>query len=62
MTNLGPDSDACGVLYHEEDLLTELLRIEDGYSYAPEGPGLGVTVDAKVLDAWRRPERIKIGV
>jgi muconate cycloisomerase len=53
MTNLGPDSDACGVLYHEEDLLTKPLRIEDGFSYAPDGPGLGVEVDMKVLEAWK---------
>jgi L-alanine-DL-glutamate epimerase-like enolase superfamily enzyme len=53
MTNLGPDSDACGVLYHEEDLLTKPLRIENGFSYAPDGPGLGVEVDMKVLEAWK---------
>src|SRR5262249_40613081 len=33
MTNLGPDSDTCGVLYHAEDLLTRPLRIEGGYAY-----------------------------
>ena len=54
MTNLGPDSDACGVLYHEEDLLTKPLRIENGFSYAPEGPGLGVEVDMTVLKAWQK--------
>lgn len=41
MTNLGPDSDTCGVLYHAEDLLTKPLRIENGFAYPPEGPGLG---------------------
>ncbi len=54
MTNLGPDSDTCGVLYHAEDLLTHPLRIEDGYAYPPEGPGLGVEVDMDVLERWRR--------
>lgn len=54
MTNLGPDSDACGVLYHTEDLLTKPLRIENGFSYPPEGPGLGVDVDMAVLDRWSR--------
>jgi muconate cycloisomerase len=53
MTNLGPDSDACGVLYHAEDLLTEPLRIEGGFAYAPEAPGLGVTLDRAVLERWR---------
>jgi muconate cycloisomerase len=54
MTNLGPDSDACGVLYHSEDLLKTPLRIENGFSYAPEEPGLGVEVDMDVLERWRR--------
>ena len=54
MTNLGPDSDTCGVLYHAEDLLAKPLRIENGFSYPPEGPGLGVEVDMDVLERWRR--------
>ena len=54
MNNLGPDSDTCGVLYHQEDLLTKPLRIENGFSYPPEGPGLGVEVDMKVLDSWNK--------
>ena len=54
MTNLGPDSDACGVLYHTEDLLKVPLKIEDGFSYPPEGPGLGVEIDMDILERWRR--------
>ena len=54
MTNLGPDSDTCGVLYHAEDLLTRPLRIEGGYAYPPEGPGLGVELDPDVLERWRQ--------
>jgi L-alanine-DL-glutamate epimerase-like enolase superfamily enzyme len=54
MNNLGPDSDTCGVLYHQEDLLTKPLRIESGFSYPPEGPGLGVDVDMKVLESWNK--------
>lgn len=54
MTNLGPDSDTCGSLYHAEDLLTEPLRIEDGFAYPPEGPGLGISIDMDVLERWRR--------
>jgi L-alanine-DL-glutamate epimerase-like enolase superfamily enzyme len=54
MTNLGPDSDTCGVLYHAEDLLKTPLRIENGYSYPPEGPGLGVEIDMSILERWRR--------
>jgi muconate cycloisomerase len=54
MTNLGPDSDACGVLYHQEDLLKTPLRIENGFSYAPDGPGLGVEIDMAILDKWNK--------
>jgi muconate cycloisomerase len=54
MTNLGPDSDTCGVLYHAEDLLTRPLRIEGGFAYPPEGPGLGVEIDMDVVERWRR--------
>jgi len=53
MTNLGYDSDTCGVLYHEEDLLRTPLRIEGGFAYAPDGPGLGVEVDMDVVERWR---------
>ena len=54
MTNLGPDSDTCGVLYHQEDLLKTKLRIEGGFSYAPDGPGLGIEIDPAVLERWKR--------
>lgn len=54
MTNLGPHSDTCGVLYHQEDLLTSPLRIENGFAYPPEGPGLGVEVDMTILEKWRK--------
>jgi muconate cycloisomerase len=54
MPNLGPDSDTCGVLYHAEDLLARPLRIEGGYAYPPEGPGLGVEIDPEVLERWHR--------
>ena len=56
MTNLGPDSDTCGVLYHQEDLLKKPLRIEDGFSYPPEGPGprgRGRHEDSRVLAPGR---------
>jgi muconate cycloisomerase len=54
VTNLGPDSDTCGVLYHAEDLLKQPLRIQNGFSYPPEGHGLGVEVDMNVVERWRR--------
>jgi L-alanine-DL-glutamate epimerase-like enolase superfamily enzyme len=49
MTNLQIDSDTCGVLYHEQDLLETPLRIEQGFAYPPEGPGLGVRLDVDAL-------------
>jgi L-alanine-DL-glutamate epimerase-like enolase superfamily enzyme len=52
MTNLGPDSDTCGVLYHEQDLLTRKLHIENGFAYPPDGPGLGVEIDMAILQEW----------
>lgn len=55
MTNLGPDCDTCGVLYHEEDLLAEPLRLDGGFSCPPEGPGLGVEIDPETFARWQRP-------
>lgn len=53
MTNLKLDSDTCGVLYHEADLLKTPLRFENGHAFAPEGPGLGVELDDSVVERWR---------
>ncbi len=55
MTNLGFDSDTCGVLYHEADLLKAPLRLENGHAFPPEGPGLGVELDMAVVEAWQQP-------
>ena len=52
MTNLGLDSDTCGVLYHAEDCLATPLRIEAGFAYPPAGPGLGVELDMDVVKRW----------
>jgi L-alanine-DL-glutamate epimerase-like enolase superfamily enzyme len=38
-------SDVTGVLYQGDDLITSNLRIQDGFIYPPEGPGLGVEPD-----------------
>ena len=45
--------DACGVLYHDADLLQVSPRIEAGYAYACDGPGLGVAIDPAALDRVR---------
>jgi muconate cycloisomerase len=55
MTNLHFDSDTCGVLYHAEDLLETPLKIENGFAYPPTGPGLGVELDMRVVERWRKP-------
>jgi muconate cycloisomerase len=49
MPNLDFDSDTCGSLYQEEDLLATSLRFENGFAYAPEGPGLGVELDPEAF-------------
>ena len=49
MPNLDYDSDTCGSLYQEEDLLATPLRFERGHAFAPEGPGLGVELDPEAV-------------
>lgn len=53
MPNLGYASDVCGFLYHAEDLIQETFRLENGYIWPPEGPGLGISVNPEVLERWR---------
>ncbi len=50
MPNLDLDSDTCGSLYQEEDLLASPLRFEAGFAYPPEGPGLGVELDSSAFE------------
>jgi L-alanine-DL-glutamate epimerase-like enolase superfamily enzyme len=47
-------SDVAGALYQSDDLIRLPLRIEGGYTYPPEGPGLGVEPD------WERIERYRL--
>ncbi len=58
-TNVRLDSDTCGSLYHEEDLLRAPLRFENGHAFSPEGPGLGVAVDMDVVERWRVPPHLR---
>ena len=51
MPNLDFDSDTCGSLYHQSDVITAPLHIEAGFAYPPDGPGLGVEIDP---DAFER--------
>lgn len=50
MTNLGLDPDTCGVLYQQDDVIDLQLRIERGWAYPPEEPGLGVNVDLQAVE------------
>ena len=49
-------SDVAGVLYQGDDLICSPLRIENGYAYPPEGPGLGVEPDWEKIEFYRARE------
>ncbi len=51
--NLITANDACGFLYHKEDILEAPLAIERGEILAPTGRGLGVAIDMTRFKAWR---------
>lgn len=51
-------SDVIGPLYHEADIVGDGVRLEGGFAYVPDGPGLGVDLDEDALatfavDSWR---------
>ncbi|HEY8505266.1 MAG TPA: enolase C-terminal domain-like protein [Gemmataceae bacterium] len=46
-------ADILGPLYHEFDVLKEPLRLGPEAAVVPEGPGLGVELDEKVLEKCR---------
>ena len=46
-------SDVAGVLYQGDDLITESMRIVDGFAYPPERPGLGVEPDWEKIEFYR---------
>jgi len=46
-------SDVAGALYQSDDLIRRPLRIEGGYTYPPEGPGLGVEPDWDRIEDYR---------
>jgi L-alanine-DL-glutamate epimerase-like enolase superfamily enzyme len=54
MSNLHDPRDACGVIYHDVDIVRERLVVRDGRIWPLEGPGLGVTLDYDQLDRFRR--------
>ena len=46
-------SDVIGPLYHEQDIVTERLTLEEGGMRPPPGPGLGVTLDEIAIAKYR---------
>ncbi len=48
-------ADVAGVLYQGDDLICSGLRIEDGFAYPPESPGLGVEPDWEKIEFFRVP-------
>lgn len=54
MTNLNDPCDACGVAYHEVDIINERFKIADGQIWPLDGPGLGVTLDEDAVQRYSR--------
>jgi muconate cycloisomerase len=52
LPNLPYPCETFGPLRYEADIVAPGPRIEGGYLYPPEGPGLGVQLDWDVLRAW----------
>jgi muconate cycloisomerase len=44
---------AFGITALTEDIVTEPLRVENGHTIVPDGPGLGVTLDDKQIEKLR---------
>jgi muconate cycloisomerase len=51
-------SDIFGRMIREHDLLETPLRIEPPFAYAPDGPGLGITLDQAALDRYALKETV----
>ena len=52
--------DFIGPLYHEADLLKSPLTLGPATAVVPEGPGLGIELDAEQLDKYRDPSSITL--
>jgi muconate cycloisomerase len=46
-------SDLIGPFYHTHDVINETFELRDGAIHAPEGPGLGVTLNEEVIAKYR---------
>jgi muconate cycloisomerase len=47
-------SDIIGPLYHEDDIVVDPPRIDEGAVRVPDGPGLGVELDWEKIQFYRR--------
>ena len=45
-------SDIVGNFLREDDLIVEPIRIEGGYAYVPDRPGLGVELDEAAVNRY----------
>lgn len=45
--------DVKGPSLYAESLLADPVRIEDGYTHVPDGPGLGVALDPEAVEKYR---------
>jgi L-alanine-DL-glutamate epimerase-like enolase superfamily enzyme len=52
-------TDIIGPLYHEHDVVTDNRFIQRGYMVAPEGAGLGVTLDEAAVQEYRVQEDVR---
>ncbi len=52
VANLPYPCETFGPLRYEDDIVQSSPRIEHGYLYPPDGPGLGVSLDREVLRSW----------
>jgi L-alanine-DL-glutamate epimerase-like enolase superfamily enzyme len=52
-------TDIIGPLYHEHDVVTDNRFIQRGYVVAPEGAGLGVTLDEAAVREYRVREDVR---
>lgn len=54
ITNLlGREQTKVAGRFYQDDIITEPFKYEDGYLYAPQGPGLGIELDEEKVSKYR---------
>ena len=56
VTDLPYACETFGPLRYERDIVSPGLRLERGFLYPPEGPGLGIQLDCDTVREWRVEE------